>query len=319
MAEGDASRRRLPLRNVGPGVAGLFSLALFASLPLIPVLGIFLGLLAPLPLVHLVATGKSSLLGWGWVAAILAGGALATQQTLLVATCFGYLLVAALPALGIELWTRRSWSTARLLALVSLAALVMSCGFLSAVFYPQAPATALAAILNASGRDASTLVGALMGGGTSVQEMIAAAMRMTATLAPALAALFVQSSVLWLRPRLPLLGLDRGNEPFSALGAEEWLPVGFALGGLGWVFARGVPQWLAINLFVTVLSLYFFAGLAVVHYYLGPKLAANRWVRVLVVVLLLQPPVPPLLAVAGLVDSFFRLRRGGQSSGGSEP
>ena len=48
------------MRLVGPGVAGLFSLLVVAGVALLPLFGIFLGLLAALPLVHLVASGRSS-------------------------------------------------------------------------------------------------------------------------------------------------------------------------------------------------------------------------------------------------------------------
>jgi len=51
-------------------VAGFFSLVAFLSLVFLPFAGFFLALLAPLPLVYLVAGGRPSLLGWGWVAVV---------------------------------------------------------------------------------------------------------------------------------------------------------------------------------------------------------------------------------------------------------
>ena len=114
----------------------------------------------------------------------------------------------------------------------------------------------------------------------------------------------------WLRPRLRVLGIEKGTEPFHLFRAEEWLPVGFAVGGLGWVFATAWVKWLAANLLVTVLGLYLLQGVVIIHFYLGRRLGSNRWVRVAVMLLALQLPVAVLLALAGIADAFFPLRRG---------
>ncbi|MFI5143540.1 MAG: hypothetical protein ACHQHM_05895, partial [Thermoanaerobaculales bacterium] len=112
------------LRWFGPGLAGLFSLfafvslPLFAGLPLLSFVGVFLALLAPLPLVHLVATGRPSFLAWGWVAVGLVAAVLLFEQTWLVGVCVGYLLVGAWPAVSVEIWLRRSWGTGRWTAVV---------------------------------------------------------------------------------------------------------------------------------------------------------------------------------------------------------
>jgi uncharacterized protein YybS (DUF2232 family) len=69
---------------------------------------------------------------------------------------------------------------------------------------------------------------------------------------------------------------------------------------------------------VTVLGLYFMHGLAIIHFYLGPRLAANRWVRLAVALLALQMPLALVVSVLGLADSFFRLRRSGAVDEGSD-
>jgi uncharacterized protein YybS (DUF2232 family) len=317
MADDGARPRPSPLRTIGPGLAGLFSLALVASLPVIPLLGVFLALLAPLPLVHLVATGKPSFLAWGWVAAVLAGGALVVRQPWLAAACFGYLVIAALPAMSVEAWLRRGWSTGRWLALGSMATLVAVTAYVSAAFYPASPVEALTRWFEQASAGAEGLALMLAGSTTAAKETVESALRLAATLLPALVTMFIQASMLWLRPRLAVLGLLRGEEPFASYASEEWLPIGFAIGGLGWVFAGGVTQWLAANVFVVVLALYFLHGLAIVHYYLGPRLARNRWVRVLLVIFALQLPIAVLFSALGLADSFFRLRKGQPLSGGT--
>lgn len=313
----DAGGRR-PLRAVGPGAAGFFSLILAASIPVLPLFGVLFGLVASLPLVHLVASGKPSLLGWGWVLTALVGGALAFRQPWMVAAAFGYMVVAALPAMCVEGWQRRTWKAGRWLAIGAAVALAVTSGFLIAWFWPQHPGDGVAALLVSEAGGAERLTTALVGGGAGADDLVQASLRIAGHLAPALVAMFVQASMLWLRPRLPLLGLERGGEPFATFSSEEWLPVPFAVGGLGWVFAGGVAQWLCLNLFVTVLALYFFHGLAIIHYYLGARLAGNRWVRLVLILLAIQLPIAASLATLGLVDSFYSLRRGPQLSGGTE-
>jgi hypothetical protein len=192
----------------------------------------------------------------------------------------------------------------------------MMAGVLAAVFYPVFPADGLSVLLERATAGATEMARALGSSGAGVQEMLTWAVHATAYLAPALGGLYVLSGALWLRPRLPLLGLPRGAEPFALYSSEEWLPLGFALGGLGWVFLSEPGKWLATNLFVTVLGLYFVHGLAIILFYLGRRFGGNRWVRFGVALFALQMPVALVFSVLGLADSFFRLRRGGALDGG---
>ncbi len=303
------------LRFTGPGMAGLFSLLVFASLVVLPFVGVFLALLAPLPLVHVAATGRPTFLAWGWVAVVLVGAVLLWHQAWLVAIASGYLLVAVWPAVSVETWLRRQWSTGRWAALVALVALAIASGVMLAVFHPAAPSAAIADLLaGGSSSDIVKKLGEAAGG----EEILAQAIRVGAYLAPAAAALYVLWVAFWLRPRLPLLGLPRGTEPIEEYASEEWLPLGFALGGLGWVFAPEPAKWLAANLLVTVLGLYFVHGLAIIFFHLGRRFGGNRWVRLGVAVFALQVPIALFVSALGLTDSFFRLRRGGADDGGVE-
>ena len=317
MASASPPSKPPSLRFVGPGMAGLFSLLVFASLPLLPLVGVFLALLASLPLVHVVATGRPSFLAWGWVAVGMAGAVLVWHQPWMVAATAGYLLVAVWPAVSVETWLRRPWSTGRWAAIVALVALGIAVAVMTAVVYPAAPAEALTQALARAGGGAASL-GKLLGEGAGGEALVAQALHMAAYLAPSFTALYVLTAALWLRPRLPLLGMARGAEPFPLYTSEEWLPVGFALGGLGWVFAPEPAKWLAANLLVTVLGLYFVHGLAIILFYLGRRFGENRWVRLGVMVFALQVPVALVFSALGLADSFFRLRRGGADDGGRE-
>jgi uncharacterized protein YybS (DUF2232 family) len=307
-----------PVRPFGPGVAGVLSLAAYLSLPLVWPIGAFIALLAPLPLLHLRASGRTAALAWGWVSVALLGAALVWQTPWLVALAVGYLVLAAWPAIAIEEWLRHPWSDGRWVAIVTLVALAIFSAYLYFSFYPQAPADAIAASLASARQGAAEMLRLLGGTGKGGEELLSSVIEIVAFLAPSAGALYVLTSALWLRPRLPMLGFARGAEPFALFSSEEWLPIGFALGGLGWVFATGTLKWLSTNLFVTVLGLYFVHGLAIIHFYLGRRFGSNRWVRLIVLFFALQMPVAVVFSILGLVDSFFRLRRGGALAGGSE-
>lgn len=302
-----------PLRSLGPGLAGVFSLIAYLSLVFLPFVGVFLALLAPIPLVHLLAGGRPSLLGWGWVAVLLAGATLVLQAGWLAALTLGYVVLTVWPAVSVELWLRRSWTVGRWSAVTTLGALVMASAGAVAFFAPAAPADALTERLSAAVHESGGMASLLGAGG---EEVLATALHTTAYLMPALAALYVLGVALFLRPRLSLLGIPRGGTAFRAYASEEWLPVGFVLGGLGWVFAAGMGKWLAGNLLATVLGLYFVHGLAIIFFYLGRWVGDNRWLRLAVLIFALQLPVTVVLSGLGIADSFFSLRRSEGAEGG---
>lgn len=319
MPGGDVGPARMPpvLRRLGPGLAGALSLLVFLSLPLVPLLGVFFAVLSPLPLVQLLAASGGTALGWGWVMIALVGLALVTAWPGAMGVATGYLLVAAWPAFSVQLWLHRRWTSGRWLAVVSGGALTVLVGVLIALSYPEPPAGAVERLLAPSVAASPGLARALGVSRWSGEEMVAAALTTVATLAPAIGALYVAAVALWLRPRLPALGLPAGQEPFAEFSSEEWLPVAFVAGGLGWVFASGLAKWISVNLLVVVVGLYFVHGLAIIHHYLGRRLASKRLVRVAVGVLAVQMPLALVVAAAGLADAFVRLRRGGRDEEGS--
>jgi uncharacterized protein YybS (DUF2232 family) len=255
MSAPDTEKPRPPLRHVGPGVAGFFSLLAFLSLPLLPLLGAFVALTAPLPLVHQTAQGRPSVLAWGWVTIALGGLALAVREPWALVLCAGYLLLAAWPAVAVEAWLRRDWPVGRWLAVVTLAALALAAGLLAAFAWPVSPVEALETLLAPSLDEARRLAGALGSRSADGEEMMATTFSLIAFLAPALVALYAMAIALWLRPRLARFGLPRGQERFDSFRSEEWLPAVFAVGGLAWVFAPGIVKWLGGNLLATSISL----------------------------------------------------------------
>jgi hypothetical protein len=316
MAAAETSTRPPSLRRLGPGMAGLLSLVIFLSLQVFPPIGVFLAVMAPLPLVQLVASGRSAMMGWGWVAVALAGAALVVHESWVLLLLAGYLLLVAWPAQAIESWAGRAWSSGRFLAVVVLLGAAMSTAILVAATYPTFAPDAVRGVVEAEWSELAKQIGGLPGPDAFTQEL-ATALRLAAYLVPASVALYVMWIAIWLRPRLSLLGLPRGQEPFARYSSEEWLPVGFVIGGLGWVFLPEPGKWLATNLFVVVLGLYFVHGMAIIHFYLGPRLAANRWFRLGVGLVALSMPFPLIVSALGLADGFVRLRRGAASDEGS--
>lgn len=302
------------LRRIGPGVAGLLSVLVYLSLPLVPPLGIFLALLAPLPLLQIAGTGRPAFIAWGWVAAAGAGAVLLSYSVDLTIALTGYLLVAAWPASSVEIRLRRGWGDGRWIAVVALVALVASGAALFAGVAPRPLAEVMESEFNTALAAMPELAASLRTA-LDTNPIAFLVLRASFYLPPAFIALYVATVALFVRPRLALLGLGSGTAPFSEYRSEEWLPVGFILGGLGWVFLPEPGKWLAANLLVTVAGLYFVQGLAIIHFYLGPRLRHNRWVRAGVLLLALHIAV--VIALAGLVDGFVRLRRSREPDEGS--
>lgn len=304
------------LRSFGPGVAGLFSALVYLTLPLMPFPGLLLALMAPLPLLQVTASGRSAFFAWGWVAVVGAGAVLVSSSAWLAAVLLGYLLITVWPATSVEIWLRRGWSEGRWLAAVTLVVVVLAGAAMLAALAPLHPAEFVERELEASFEQlpevSQTLQQSLL-----ASPVASGFFRASLYLPAAWIALYVTAVALFARPRLALLGLGQHAGPFSEHRSEEWLPVGFILGGLGWVFLPEPGKWLAANLLVAVAGLYFVHGLAIIHFYLGPRLRSNRWIRAGVFLLALQLPVALVLAAAGLADSFVRLRRSAENDEGS--
>jgi hypothetical protein len=122
----------------------------------------------------------------------------------------------------------------------------------------------------------------------------------------------------WMRPRLPLLGLPVKVAPFEEYRNDEWLAVLFVLAGGGTLLFGGTLRWIAINLLVTVLILYFVQGLAMIRAHLARWFGRGWLVRWGVVLLCLQIPIPLLVAALGVADSFHPLRPQVDDDGGTK-
>src|SRR3989304_6023327 len=163
-------------RSSGLGWGVFFPRLVSPSLPLLPILGVFLALLAPLPLVHVVAGGRTSFLAWGWVAIGLVSAVFLFRAPWLVALCVGYLLVAVWPAVSVETWLRRQWSTGRWAAIVALVAMGVVAAGVTGMFWPTLPGEGLIQLFIRMMAGASELVKAL-GESAGGEGLMARAMR----------------------------------------------------------------------------------------------------------------------------------------------
>ncbi|MGC8915857.1 MAG: DUF2232 domain-containing protein [Thermoanaerobaculum sp.] len=295
-------------------MAGIVSLLFYAALFLVPLVGGFVALLSPLPLARELSLRRPAMAAWGWVLVTLTGAALLLPGFLPPLVAAGYLLVAVWPVVAVEVGERRGWPAGRWLAVLTLGAWALATAFASAFFGLGEVAEALprwAARWVAEHGEAAKLWG------LGQAELMQTAAGFAGYLAPFLAAVYVMGEGLWLWSRLPLLGLGQNRQPFVAYASEEWLPLGFVVGGLGWVFAPGFWGFCAANLLATVLALYFVHGTAIILAYLGPRWGSNRWVRMAVVVLGIQVPLAFVYAGLGLLDSFVNLRPKPDNEGSS--
>ena len=124
--------------------------------------------------------------------------------------------------------------------------------------------------------------------------------------------------IFWIRPRIPLLGYRVEVRPFEMYRGDEWLAAGFAIAGLGALFAEGMPKWVSLNLLIAVLLLYFVQGLAMIRAHLARWVGRGWFVRWGVALMCIYPPMPILVATLGVADSFFPLRPATSDDGGNE-
>ncbi len=121
----------------------------------------------------------------------------------------------------------------------------------------------------------------------------------------------------WVGPRLPLsaTSMRRSVQDFRN---DEWLAVVFAITGIGTLALSGTARWVALNLLVVVLILYFVQGLAIIRAHLARWIGRGWLVRWGVVLLSLQVPMPLFVAALGVADSFHSLRPRVDEDGGTE-
>lgn len=303
-----------PVRQPRLGVAAsaAVSLLLSASLVVVAPIGLLVAPLAVVPVAQWVAADpRRGRLAWAAIVAGLAALAIAGVEPLGTPAwtyLAAFLLVVALPAASLDLWRHSSWREGRWVALTTLVGAVTILGAVVAAAWPVPPIDAIAGWFREA---ASQVEGAYraMGVGTGELELAFDAVdSVVPWIAPSLPVAYLVVMLFWIRPRLPILGFAMPVEPFERYRGEDWLAAGFAGFGLATLLLEGTARWLAVNLLIVVLVLYFVQGLAMIRAHVARWIGRGWLVRWAVALLCLQGPLPLLVAALGIADGFYSLR-----------
>ena len=306
------ARPPLRLPRLGVAASAAVSLLLSASLVVVAPVGLLVAPLAVVPVAQWVAVEpRRGRLAWGLVSAALAALTAAGAE-LLGSPAWTYLaayvLVVALPAASLELWRRLAWREGRWVAVATLAGAAAILGAVVAAAWPTPPVDGVAGWF----RETTTQVEAAyreMGVGTGELELAFDTVESAVPwIAPSLPVAYLVVLLFWLRARVPVLGFPMPVAPFEGYRGEEWLPAGFALFGLATLLLGGSARWLALNLLIAVLVLYFVQGLAMIRAHVARWIGRGWLVRWAVALLRLQGPLPLVVAALGIADGFYSLR-----------
>lgn len=304
-------------RRLGAGLAGVASLALAGSIVLLPGFGLFIAPIALLPVLQQIPAGRSTSAAWGWVVAGLVLILLAGGGTIWAVVLGAYVFVVVLPALSIEAWLRFDWSQARWLAVSAAMATVISLGVVAVLVQPADPVSGTAAAIQEPFDDLAEMSGSA---GVSKVDLYRELDRLEVGLkwiAPSFPVSYLILVLFWARPRLDILGLKLPTVAFEEFSNDEFLPWAFAIAGMGTLALGGTFRWVAINLLMTVVILYFAQGLAIIRAHLARWIGRGWLVRWGLGLLCLQMPIAVLVAALGIVDSFYRLRPQPDNGGGN--
>ncbi len=313
--EARASRPQIP--RLGAVASGLVALLLVGAVFAIPLIGLLIAPLGSLPVLHFQSGGASGYRAWGPVAALLAVAAIAGFSGFALPLLAAYALLVILPSATVDLWVRAGWSEGRWVAVATLVGVFGALAALYAAALPQTPMEAVAAWMRASSEDIGELYAAWGLSQGSAELVLDAAERAASWVLPSVPVAYLVLVLFWMRPRLPLLGLPVQVVQFEAFRNDEWLAALFAMAGGGTLLLDGTPRWAAINLLVAVLILYFVQGLAMIRAHLARYIGRGWLVRWGVALLCLQGPMPLLVAVLGVADSFHSLRPRADDDGGT--
>jgi hypothetical protein len=314
LPEVQAPRPQIP--RLGAAASGLLALLLVGALFVVPFLGLLVAPLGALPVLHFQSSGVPGYRAWGPVIALLAVAAVGGFATFALPLLAAYGLLVVLPSASVDLWVRARWSEGRWVAIATSVGLMATLAAVMLLASPQTPMEAIAGWMRASAEEVAELYAAWGLTQGSAELVLDAAERAASWVLPAVPVAYLVVVLFWMRPRLPLLGLPVTVTEFEAYRNDEWLAAAFALGGGGTLLFSGIPRWVAVNLLVAVLILYFVQGLAMIRAHLARWFGRGWLVRWGVALLCLQGPMPLLVAALGVADSFHPLRPQANDDGG---
>ncbi len=287
-----APRPQIP--RLGAAASGLVALLLVAGLFVIPLLGMLIAPLGSLPVLHFQSRGSPGYRAWGPVAALLVVASFGGFAGFALPLLSAYSLLVILPSATVDAWIRWRLSEGRWVAFTTISGLLGCLAAVAAIASPQTPMEAVAGWMRAASEDAAELYAAWGLSQGSVELALDAAERAAAWVLPSVPVAYLVIVLFWMRPRLPLLGLPVSVAPFEAYRNDEWLAALFVLAGGGTLLFGGTLRWVAVNLLVVVLILYFAQGLAMIRAHLARWFGRGWLVRWGVALLCLQGPMPLL-------------------------
>ena len=297
---------RIP--RLGASASGLVSLLLVGGLFIIPFFGLLIAPLSALPVLHFQSSGAPGYRAWGPMVALLLVASGAGASGIAIPLLAAYVLLVVIPAATVEAWTRWRWSVGRWIAVATLIGVVACLAATAMAARPQTPMEAVSGWLRAASDDAGELYAAWGLAEGEVALALDAAERVASWVLPSLPVAYLIAALFWLRPRLALLGLGVDVGAFEDYRNDEWLAAVFAAAGIGTLILGGTGRWVAVNLLIAVLILYFVQGLAIIRAHLARWFGRGWLVRWGVVLLSLQGPLPLLVAALGVADNFHSLR-----------
>ena len=306
---------RIP--RLGAAASGLVSVLLVGGLFVIPFFGLLIAPMGALPVIHFQSSGAAGYRAWGPVVALLLVASGAGGAGIAIPLLSAYLLLVVLPAATVEAWMRWRWSEGRWIAVATLIGVTACLAATAMVARPKAPMEAVSGWLRAASDDAGELYAAWGLAEGEVALALDAAERVASWVLPSLPVAYLVVALFWLRPRLALLGLGVDVGAFEDYRNDEWLAAVFAVAGIGTLVLGGTARWVAVNLLIAALILYFVQGLAIIRAHLARWFGRGWLVRWGVVLLCLQGPLPLLVAVLGVADSFHPLRPRADDDGGT--
>jgi hypothetical protein len=316
-SDGDAQHENavevvsVPSPRFGVVASGGLSLLLSSSLIVLFPLGMLVAPLALIPVTQHVVSGRRSVFVWGWVVALLAlatlGGASLFGLPIL-AHLLVFVFMVVLPTVSLELWLSTGVNEGRWATITVLSGSVLCMATLFAFASPGSPLTAIglwwqqAAVSLEEAYEAAGVASGQLDLALDTVEWV------VPWVLPGFPVAYLMVILFWIRPRLAVLGFGMPVAPFEDFRMDEWLPAAFAVAGIGTLVSYGTARWVAVNLLIAVLLLYFVQGLAIIRAHLARWIGRGWLVRWGVVLLCLQGPLPLVVAALGMADGFYSLR-----------
>jgi hypothetical protein len=301
----------------GAGASGLVSLLLVAGVLVVPLFGLLIAPLGLVPVLHFQADGSPGIRAWGWIAALLMIAAVGGFGPFPLALLAAYSLIVVIPAVSVELWAKMGLSEGRWISITVFAALAVVLLGLAAVTMPAGPVEGVAEGMRIAASDAKEMYGAMGFAEGEIELAFDASERVVPWVLPSVVTAYVIIVLFWIRPRIPILGYHVKVSAFEDYRGDEWLAAVFALSGLGALFLSGSLRWVALNLLIAALLLYFVQGLAMIRAHLARWVGRGWFVRWGVALFCIYPPMPILVMTLGVADSFFPLRPTASDDGGN--